>query len=207
MEVLFDENSWHTRLYRATYDVQIDEWGHDVDARWDRYDMGKVDKPLPTNLCPYFWKVVAALFFLPLTWVGYYFSVKEDMEFRGFFKKLLAGVAFYLVLALLAGMGFMVWELTWVIINNWKDVASPMIGLAIGFAVALAGWFGSKALIKKKSVREPIFTSIGWAFDTWDSIIELPKAFFAARKKKYCPIIEWKTAGSDSKTNKNDTKN
>jgi len=80
MEVNFNEDSWHSRFYSATY-----------------------GDSLPNNLCGHFWKVVAGLILLPLTcWT--YLPIFKKLNVDDLLDKCFFGVLIYLCFLVVAGM-------------------------------------------------------------------------------------------------------
>lgn len=149
--------SWHAKFYKAIY----------------------VANTLPTNLCPYFWKLVLAVITLPITSVSF---LGRCRSFGDRFAWLVA--AFFIELVIFAvGLPFSIW-LGFISADNqinWHDffIANGM-GIAGCAAIALIGYLCemlSKRNYKTAKVKEK----------QPNILVE----FVKAKKNKHCPMIEW----------------
>lgn len=144
--------------------------------QWFYYE---TDTSMPTNLCPYFWKVVFMyIFILPLTIISIPAIVIEKINnkstgiIEGIRDRVMMSLVIYFVLVLIFGMIFMFFP------------------AASDFAIAggVLGWFISiVALIvygverhKKNRSKNPL-----------PKQPNLLTAFIKAKYNKYCPHIDW----------------
>lgn len=166
----FSKNAWHARLYSLTYGT---------------------DASLPTNLCPYFWKLVLAgvvfaplsLYYIPLFLILlalYYIGDNKDIvkyaRGEGYLSSnivfgIIATVALIVVYSMIA-----CWFYPF---GSSRDVA--IIGHALWILLFLGGiiylliWLRDK--YRSKRVKEPSPNII--------------TEFIKAKLQKYCPQIEW----------------
>lgn len=149
--------SWHAKFYKAIY----------------------VANTLPTNLCPYFWKLVLAVITLPITSVsllGRCRSFGERFSWL-FAAAFIEGIIF--AVGLLLSMMFGLISSTSKV--NWHEflIANGM-GIAGCAAIALIGYLCemlSKRNYKTAKVKEK----------QPNILVE----FVKAKKNKHCPMIEW----------------
>lgn len=147
--------SWHAKFYKAIY----------------------VTNTLPTNFCPYFWKLVLAVITLPITSVSFLGRCTSfgDRFSWIFITAFIEGIIFSV--GLLLSMMFGLISPTSKI--NWHEflIANGM-GIAGCATIALFVY-----LIDKLSKREHKA-----AKEKQPNILV---EFVKAKKNKHCPMIEW----------------
>jgi hypothetical protein len=177
MEVNFNKNSWHARFYSYAYG--------------ERY--------LPQNLCPYFWKVVAAIVVLPFTWIGYLPVL--DMGRESLAMKAAPTLVIKLVWALLSIYSFAILHKCFGVganASSWLSwtIGAPILG-AIVFGFFYVAGLAIKALAEKVTKNRE-------AKREMEFLTPKPKednfvlAFVKAKKQEYCPSINW-TDGQEEK--------
>jgi hypothetical protein len=178
MNLAFNENSWHARLFRTSY---ITNW-------------------LPDNLCCYFWMLVAVIVCLPITFISYLWP-ERSLDLRRYERRtpwyLICRVGIHVssfaILALITAMGAAFMQQTWPAINPWTwwfVLLYPITGLCITVVGILilccVCW---------------LLSTIGEWINSWQDKDEQPAfprppgllvSYFKAWKHKYCPHIEWK---------------
>lgn len=147
--------SWHAKFYKAIY----------------------VTDTLPTNLCPYFWKLVLAVITLPITSVSFF---GKCYRFADRFSWLAATIFIEVVV-------FAIGMLLSVIFGlvdpesqiNWREffIANGM-GVVGCAAIVLIGYHCDK--LSKREYKEPKVKQP-------NVLVE----FVKAKKNKHCPMIEW----------------
>lgn len=173
--IQFSKNSWHYQFYLFAYGSR------DVNG-WRR--------PFPTNLCPYFWKLVLAFLlmpiFLPLVAPMLILdSVIEDedenLKEQGVISILVAGgilawIVIFIIFCLLSC--FFIWSP--IEKGFWNTIRT--VGYTFwGLGILVGGYYGVRALFQRIRKKNPKQHS--------DSLIG---SFIKAKYNKYCPQINWK---------------
>lgn len=179
MNVNFNNNSWHRKLYSSTFFTKV-----------------------PTNLCPYFWSVLSAIFLLPLTWVSFVVEKIRAIGFEceNFAHRILLTVPLYVYIVAGYLASLILENIFNIVYFWWSGAPVGMAGIAsIVFVVAYAVRFGKyvkddlmyEYLVarQERGVQERRFARQMKAK-------ELPAtgffvAFIGASYKKMCPRIEW----------------
>lgn len=145
------------------------------------YSRGKYYTP-DNNFCNYFWSLIWAIIFLPLTWMGLIYKAITK-ENNSFVLNVLNTVLGYFIIGTIALL------LVGVIINT----KAFFIGLVL-VAVALALMFGIfyffYEIYPNTSFRKNIK-------ETYSIVVEGIKSF----KESYCPQILWDKEHSEEDTN------
>lgn len=156
-----DRNSLHAKLYEFTY-----------------------TSDLPSNLCPYFWKLVwATIIFipnfiiqLPALIINLFRRESYDCsDFRAL------GIITYILLAVVYGYGMATFHWTKAMFNCYSyssELANWGIGLNAGFIVITLGVLLVNHLVKPQKNKK----------EKKPSII---KEFVKAKYNRYCPKIDW----------------
>lgn len=153
--------SWHAKFYKAIY----------------------VTDTLPTNLCPYFWKLVLAVITLPITSVSFF---GKCYRFADRFSWLAItifiehvvfaiGLCFSLMFGLVPIKGLFTFH-DFLIANGMGIVGVAGIAL-IMFTWCKVAEYNDRRMAKVKApkVKQP------------NVLVE----FVKAKKNKHCPMIEW----------------
>lgn len=165
------ENSLHAKLYKFTYSSN-----------------------LPTNLCPYFWKLVFGFlvfipnFLLQLPALIYNLFKREYDDDCGDNRS--TGFAFWIVVLILYLYGRITYNMILAFMNyNPYDLKWASAGMVINIAIiVIAMWFVSKKLYENYKYKKTVAKGGVYAEDE-PSIIE---EFIKAKYNKYCPKLEWK---------------
>jgi hypothetical protein len=147
--------AWHAKFYKAIY----------------------VTDTLPTNLCPYFWKIVLAVITLPITSVSF---LGKCYRFSDRFSWLFA-VAF--IEGIIFAVGLLLSMMFGLIPShgkvNWHEFfIANGVGIAGCAAIALIGYLCDK--LSKREHKSPKAKQP-------NILVEYVKA----KKNKHCPMIEW----------------
>lgn len=162
-------SSWHARLYDLTF----------TSVR-------------PTNLCPYFWKLLLACILFPF--LGVWFlptfiigrikkenAVDDGMLSADFAIALVVNSALFAATCMI-GMWFFPLKGEW----NWLQQTGAFLWY---LTIVVAGIWGFKAWKDKRKERK-------WRRERGDEPIEgrpsILVEFIKAKYSKYCPKIEWK---------------
>lgn len=163
MNVVFRKNSWHSKIYNYTY------------RRAACYQ--------ENNLCNYFWKVVAAILFIPLT----AFSNVLDLPCDSSWGRWLGGFMFYTISFLLTGLGYAL-LLDFNISGNWLYLSFFVGAGFILFWVSVLGG----AIIGIEKGNEKLKEWKGRPREKKKQESGLFLAKIRAAKSKVCPLITWK---------------
>lgn len=168
--MVLSKNSWHWKLYKLTY----------THERWDR---------MPTNLCPYFWKIVLAMLLFPfnflitgplkllsLSGVG-----DEDIATDSYFRLFWPSIGFNFLLCLVYAMIAMFWYIP--ISMEAKPTITFVIGVCCWFLSIISSIaFGIKYLVNLAAKRHRPYKP-----DKPNIIVE----FIKAKYNKSCPMVVW----------------
>lgn len=129
------------------------------------YRWSYVNEP-PRDLCSFFWRMVWALLWLPLTWP----TILPWTDCHDLPDRVLVGAVHYFIFALvLASGGFAYFE-------PWKFLT--ILGTAVGIGIIIiAGGIGYL-----------LVTDTGPGNET----VSLIRKKYSSFKDKYCPKIDWK---------------
>ncbi len=106
--ITLNENSWHYKLYSATY-----------------YNYNKIE-----NFCPYFWKTIFALLMLPLTWSTYLWIRTPNNNPLPI--RIVISMATYLILGLLS------YSISLYNLQEWLHIVGvPILFVILGLALLL----------------------------------------------------------------------
>jgi uncharacterized membrane protein YuzA (DUF378 family) len=133
-----------------------------------RFYLWSYPSALPNNLCSYFWKLVAAIVLLPLTWATFWIN-DDNIPFplRAIIGVLLQGIVGFLGFAFVAPF-----------FGVWTPLEYLGLGVVIAAIICGVGYFFLERTtpVIPKALSE--FASISY---------ERGKAV----KDNYCPRIEW----------------
>lgn len=155
-----NKNTWHAKFYYWSY------------------------KDRPDSLCPYFWKLLLAIVFLPLTWLGYIIPY--------FRKNLYMTISTYIMITASAYLFvFMGYILGYEYFRGLSLVVATAIGtlvFVLGTSLLLLfGWFVLIYLPEKLSKQR-----INSWYEKKEPKTNLIKERYKAFKGRYCPKIDWK---------------
>ena len=139
-----------------------------------KWSHGKSDRGLTKNFCTYFWGLVLATIFLPLTiwtypvqrWLGEYMDLEDNTDW------ILAGRAGF-SLGIFAGLGVLIW------IGSGVYFYPITALIIVGIAGAPAVFFWA------------IFRKNAKARSLAGSAMEIVSEAATSTKERYCPRIEW----------------
>ena len=184
MEVDLKEKSWHTSLYKWTYQKRkFDDnkwWSRSYDNQIPREDCYYYDSKLPNNLCPYFWKVVLAIVMSPFLVMSVPNSKIFRVKTHDLTDKVWASLFF-----LLYSSGSFIFIISLYLYPFKTSLITASVVLGIAFIVGCAlliNWlsetnWSTKYKYKEKSDNQTMI---------------LLKSFIKAKKNKVCPKINWK---------------
>jgi hypothetical protein len=147
--------AWHAKFYKAMY----------------------VTNKLPTNLCPYFWKLVLAVITLPITSVSFLGRCTSfgDRFSWIFITAFIEGIIFSvgLLLSMMFGLISSTSKINWheFLIANGMGIAGCAVFALIGYFFEILSRWEHKAAKEKQP----------------NILVE----FVKAKKNKHCPMIEW----------------
>lgn len=158
-----NKNSWHSKLYHWTYDTDYITY-------------------LPTNLCPYFWKLVFALLvFIPNLIVRIPYLILNKLWFKEISKgseSTINGILCSLSIFLLFVVSIMEWELIKACFNfysydSFLANSTLMMDLLVLIILSI---FIYNITINKNYIKDGV---------------NIPVEFIKAKYNKYCPQITW----------------
>jgi len=142
-------------------------------------------KSLPTNLCPYFWKVVIMYLLLPFLGIPALIGHKLDDNTNAFIKALLGIVAIIFVMLLISLIVSPIVVFNWWLLDikpNSLYMNTTEVGLMCWTGLLFVGlWHLGEQLYKyifNRETHTPKETNV---------VI----AFVKAKYHKYCPTINW----------------
>lgn len=177
MNVRFSERSLHRRFYDATYDPGM---------VWDgRHYVHRE----PNNLCPYFWKIVLAVFLLPLTWPAYLKELVFGRESFG--MKIGFGLAVHVCIAvvLVGTIATFPEHPLWI---GLLYMTGYILAVVLVLGLALVVFAGIVAAIKvglEELSRRRARAKMEAPTDENSPLI---RSKVRAYKEKVCPRIDWK---------------
>lgn len=171
----FSTNSWHAKLFKLAYGSA---------------------KPLPSNLCPYFWKTIFSFILWPLLpfWLMgklFLWLVKDD-EIESNEDGLwgpVSGLGFLLYFALLIVASMI--AMWWIPFNDKQYGYISMLGLIGYITVGGVGVATLRNYLKERRAARRRAMSVSDYYSAEDES-NLFIEFFKATYKKYCPKINWK---------------
>lgn len=135
---------------------------------------------LPTNLCPYFWKLVMAIITLPLTFPSFIFT--NNRSFGSRFDPLAIMIVLEMLIFGVGGLTSLIFGL----VKNDDPMNLTTFGL-INFA-GILGWIMiALACYTAHWISERKEVYLGKKEKKPNIIIE----YIKAKKNKACPMIEW----------------
>ena len=169
-----NQNSFSAKVYRWFYDIEV----------------------MPTNLCPYFWKLsVALVFCIPFAVITlpYTFFYRDKGE-QSFITRIGISAIIYFMLAIAVSM-FSVFGLFFKIPEAGTLYSHIIAAGFVGWAATLA--IGVKELIEYlvEKIRERKYREVG-RLRNGELIIKERKPsliveMIKAKYNKYCPQIKW----------------
>lgn len=157
--------SWYVWLYRSSYNLGTRE--------------------LPNNLCPFFWKLVASIIMLPLSWIGHLFNI-GDINCNAIDSG--SGVSAFIVISgLVIAAQDNIKHFTFNLVFKYYALgilALVLIAIALGIVAGVMWVIGAiYEYIRDKWQNRPYTYK-----EKQPSIIT---TFIKAKYNKYCPKIEW----------------
>jgi hypothetical protein len=175
--------------------MKLDKNG--ISAKLYRWFYG-VEK-MPSNLCPYFWKLsFMYLFIIPYSIINIPSMIAKDWgdgsSARTISSLVIWGFLFLIFVALYLPISYFIW--------GWGPKNSLMLGLqsagfvfwVAGLAVLITMWILNAK--DKKRNRKTIWSEDEYQYienpDYRPTFIAIVKEFIKAKYHRYCPKIDWK---------------
>ena len=163
---------------------------------------GQRSRNLPSNLCPYFWKLVLAwilvipygIFTLPsiLLFELFYKDYKNGDKKTG--ERFAISLAIYIGLFLLLCMGSAIATMFTTLHHGTLFGEIWMAGIMIWTAIIACGiWFGVKSLIEYIKDSRRVYDEDGYRIygKPKDKKARIIIEFIKAKYNSYCPKIDW----------------
>lgn len=157
---------------------------------------------LPTNLCPYFWKLVLAwilvipygIFTLPSILLFELFSKGYKNGDKKTGERFAISVAIYIGLFLLLCMGSAIATMFTTLHRGTFFGEIWLVGIMIWFVIIVCSiWFGIKSLIEYIQYSRRVYDEDGYRIygKPKDEKVRIIIEFIKAKYNSYCPKIDW----------------
>lgn len=154
MNVIFSNNAWHYRLQEFVFGkIYLNDQG------------SSYYYPKKSNLCPYFWTTVFALFFLPLALLG---SFKRDLDYHynrsnaeSGFERSMAGLLIAFGIAIVGAVIYACAQI-FILLGLFYIFAIAIVSLCIGLIIYSLSFSGDLWIPYVQSVKGKVCPKITW---------------------------------------------
>jgi hypothetical protein len=126
---------------------------------------------VPPDLCTFFWGILIAAIFFPISWISFPFRLREaDPGGPSLIIRFIVSLLLWAVLALVAWAGVEAYFNPWVALK-WSGIIIGGVIAAVSIIVGLAYFFIES--------------------QTWEEVKSVVGERKQGFKEKYCPRIDW----------------